>query len=85
VLVVVVLLFLASTVYVVLDGTYEVAAAPEEELSIAALAAELAYAGGARRIENASVSHAASMHCFPAGYVNRGRAGNYYVVTYEHD
>jgi hypothetical protein len=85
VLVTLVLLFLASVVYVVFDGTYEVAAAPEAEISIAALAAELAYAGGARRIEKASGSYAKPINYSPASYVNRGRDGDYIVVTYEHD
>ena len=72
-------------VYIVFGGTYEVAAAPEAETSIAAIASELADAGAARRNEKASGSYAESNDYFPAGYVNRGRDGDGNVVTYDHD
>lgn len=82
---VLVLLFLASAVYVVFGGTYEVTAAPEAGPSIAALAPKPADFGGSARNANESSANANAPDYFPAGYVNRGRDGDGNVMTYEHD
>lgn len=80
-----ILLFLASLVYVASGGTYEVVSALEAKTSIAAPAAKPADAGGAPRNEKASSGPAKPSDYFPAGYVNRGRDGDGNVMTYEHD
>jgi hypothetical protein len=82
-LVIGVLLFLASMVYVVFGGSYEVAAAPEAKTSIRAVAAASADASGERPSERASGSYAQPADHLYTSYVNRGRDGN--VVTYKHD
>ena len=82
-----ILLLLASLVYVVFGGTFalEASPVPEPKTSIAGPAAKSADVGGAPRNEKASGSSAGPTDYFPAGYVNRGRDGDGNVMTYEHD
>ena len=79
------MLFLASTAYVVFGGTYEAASSPEAAISVAAAVLEPADAVGPSRMQNASGRSAEPTDYFPAGYVNRGRDGDGNVMTYEHD
>ena len=79
------LLFLASTAYVVFGGTYELASSPEAAISVAAAVLEPADGGGAARKHDAYASSAEPTDCFPAGYVDRGRNGDGNVMTYAHD
>lgn len=78
-------LFLASAVYVVFGGAYEVASSPEAAISIAAVALEPASGGRASRTQHASGSSAEPTDYFPAGYLDYVRDGDGNVMTYEHD
>jgi hypothetical protein len=80
---VLVLLFLASVIYLVFQGGFDAVSSPRAKSP--AVAAKPADAGGAQRNESASGGPAASPDYFPAGYVNRGRDGDGNVMTYEHD
>jgi hypothetical protein len=80
-----VLLFLASVIYLVFQGGFDAVSSPKAKSPIAAVAAKPAAAGGAQRNERAASGPATPPDYFPAGYVNRGRDGDGNVMTYEHD
>jgi hypothetical protein len=81
------LLFLASVMYVVFGGAFEPNASPisKAEARITAIAPKPADVGGASLRKDASGSAAEPTDYFPAGYVNQGRDGDGNVMTYEHD
>jgi hypothetical protein len=77
------MLFLASTAYVVFGGTYELASSPEAAISVAAAVLEPADGSGAARTHHAYGSSAEPTDYFPAGYVERGRYGEGNAMTFE--
>jgi len=82
---VLVLVFLASIVYVAFGGALDPSLGTEPETLHFAATAEPTGAGSAAHEKKASNSSDASTDYFPAGYVNRGRDGDGNVMTYEHD
>jgi len=80
-------LFLASTLYVVFGGAFALEASPlpGAQIPAAVVAPDSAHASRAARIGIASIHPAQPADYFPAAYPNRGRDGEGNVVTYEHD
>jgi len=84
-LVVLVLLFAASVVYVLFGGAFAETWALDVDTSTKVLVADPAKVGSVPLKEKISGKSAEVTDYFPAAYPKRGRDGDGNVKTYEHD